>query len=227
VTTCATFIAAPTAWKLRVDGPQPGQANMDEDALLLEDQSLPDALPTLRFFRWQEPTISYGRLQKTEWVNSVAKAFHVGLSVNVAVHDLKTVQRPTGGGMVWHDKDLSFSISWRRDHPSFPKCLKEVYRTIHQSVAEALARRGIETSFYFYVKQSSAKTPTGICFIEPAEDDLIWNKKKILGGALRVTGWGRLYQGNILTEPLNISADELIPLISQTFEQTFQNPPKL
>src|SRR5690349_13441019 len=168
---CSPVISSPIDWKLHVDGARSGQENMAEDALLLEDQKLPNAPVSLRFFRWQRPTVSYGRLQNPEWVSTLTKSFHVGLSSSVPVKDLEIVQRPTGGGMVWHDKDVSFSLAWRRNDTSFPKCLKDVYRLIHQTVAEGLKRHGIETSFY--VKQTSARPAAGICFVEPAEDDLM------------------------------------------------------
>ncbi len=221
--TCSPVISAPAAWRLRVDGAQSGLDNMAADAQLLEDQKYPDALPVLRFFRWQRPTVSYGRLQNPEWVKTLTKSFHVGLTSSAPIQNLEIVQRPTGGGMVWHDKDLSFSLSWKRDHPSFPKCLKDVYRMIHQVAAAGLAKRGIETSFY--VKKSSVKPAAGICFVEPAEDDLMWKGKKILGGALRVTSWGRLYQGNLLMDPAGLNASDIIESISSAFETNFLSKP--
>lgn len=220
---CSPVITEPAAWRLRVDGAQSGLENMAADAQLLEDQKSPDALPALRFFRWRNPTVSYGRLQNPEWVKTLTKSFHVGLTSSAPIQNMEIVQRPTGGGMVWHDQDLSFSLTWKRDHPSFPKCLKDVYRMIHQTVGDALNRRGIETSFH--VKQSSAKPAAGICFVEPAEDDLMWKGKKILGGALRVTSWGRLYQGNLLVGPTGLDVSDAVQSIASVFETNFQTKP--
>jgi lipoate-protein ligase A len=184
------------------------------DENLLEEQREPSAVPVLRFFRWERPTISHGRLQDPRWVEEAARQAEQaeGRAVDV-------VRRPTGGGTVRHDKDLSFSLAWRRNHATLPKCLKDAYRAIHEAARLALAAKGIKTEFYL-----PAAKPTdipGFCFTEPAEDDLMWNRKKILGGALRVTGWGRLYQGNLLTEPLGLSAEEAAKLLAISFEHNF------
>lgn len=203
--------SAPVAWRLLVDGALSGRENMDADARSLEAQKSPDALPTLRFFLWARPTVSYGRLQDPAWAKSLASP------------GVETVRRPTGGGAVRHDKDLSFSLAWRRDHPALPKCLKDVYRTIHRTVAGALAKRGVITSFY--VKASTGASAPGVCFVEPAEDDLMWNGRKILGGALRVTGWGRLYQGNLLTAPAGLDVSETVRDIAAAFEEAFRSKP--
>lgn len=184
---CSSRLSAPVPWRLRIDGTLSGEENMRADEELLEEQKRPGAVPVLRFFRWKRPTLSYGRLQDPKQAEQKAKLFQVE----------EVVRRPTGGGVVRHDKDLSLSLVWRRDHPGFPKCLKDIYRGIHETVQAALRKKGMETSLYVPVGRTPGE---GICFAEPVEDDLMWEGRKILGGALRVTGWGRLYQGNLLTD---------------------------
>src|SRR5688500_5439117 len=120
---CRPASTAPAAWRLRVDQPLSGHDNMRIDADLLEAQKEPGALPVLRLFRWAHPTLSYGRLQNGHEACNMAQM--LGAS--------EAVRRPTGGGMVRHDKDLSLSLAWRRDHPSFPRCLKDVYRAVHET----------------------------------------------------------------------------------------------
>ncbi|MBI4396984.1 MAG: hypothetical protein HY548_07815 [Elusimicrobia bacterium] len=204
-------------WRLRVDGPLSGEENMRHDHDLLEAQRDQAALPTLRFFRWKQPTLSYGRLQNHEQAAERAKLYQAR----------EIVRRPTGGGMVRHDGDLSLSLAWRRGHPFLPKCLKNIYRAIHQTVQAALQERGVETALFVSAARS---TPAeGICFVEPAEDDLMVAHRKVMGGALRVTGWGCLYQGNILVDVLNVTCDGLMKDLSERFarERFFCPPEKI
>jgi len=234
---CAPKTTGPVDWRLRVDGALAGFDNMHIDQALLEYQKRPDALPTMRFFQWARPTYSYGRLQDPLWVGAVARNTKKSLRLEAAGEQaggvmtvelgndrVEVVRRPTGGGVVRHDKDLSFSLSWRRDHPALPKCLKDVYKLIHATVRTALLQRNIETSFYVPMAKPGA---SGFCFTEPAEDDLMWEGQKILGGALRVTGWGRLYQGNLLVEPFGTDADSFVQNVSSVFESYFFKRPPL
>ncbi|MGQ0645406.1 MAG: lipoate--protein ligase family protein [Elusimicrobiota bacterium] len=200
---CSPGQAGILAWRLREDGALSGGENMAADEVLLEEQKDPRAEPVLRFFRWARPTVSFGRLQRVDE--------RAGAGADV-------VRRPTGGGMVRHDADLSFSLAWRRDHPGFPKCLKDVYRSIHGAARVGLAELGIEAAFY---AGGTAADAAGICFDEPAADDLMWKGKKILGGALRVTSWGRLYQGNLLAKALSREAADLVKPLSEAFQKDF------
>lgn len=211
---CPAGFAGTIPWRLRVDGPSSGHENMRADESLLEAQKDPGALPVLRFFLWAHPTLSFGRLQNSH------SARNLGMLSRVT----EAVRRPTGGGTVLHDKDLSFSLAWRRDHPGFPACLKDIYRGIHGAVRDGLAERGVRTEFH---KPARAGVGGAVCFESPAEDDLMRGERKVLGGAVRVTAWGRLYQGNLLTEALGGTAGEWAEAFTRAFEKSFfRRPPE-
>jgi lipoate-protein ligase A len=195
---CISALSLPTPWRLQVDGPLPGTRNMKIDEALLRSQQDPFALPVLRLFQWKRPTVSYGRLQPPPPAR------------------VESVCRPTGGGWVHHGTDLSLSLAWRRHDPRFPPCLKTIYRTIHETVQNALSNKKIETELCL-----SPGTSTGSCFQNPVENDLLWQGKKILGGALRVTFWGRLYQGNLLWEEMGLRLEETVPCLIEAFTKTF------
>lgn len=200
----------PVCWRLRVDGALPGFENMRIDEEILEAQRAKGALPVLRFFRWKEPTLSFGRLQDA----ASAQAEAAGAAV---------VRRPTGGGMVLHRDDLSFSLAWRRDHPVFPRCLGDVYRMVHEAAQAALKDAGADTQLQ---PPGPARAP-GVCFSEPVEHDLMRNGRKILGGAIRATAWGRLYQGNLLPKSVNMTAEEAANHLKLSFQKNFfRQPPE-
>lgn len=193
-------------WVLRDDPPMIGADNMAADEAALEAQRAADAIPVVRVFRWASPALSFGRLQDA----------HEAANQSMLQGCGAMVRRPTGGGMVVHRDDLSFSVAWRRGHPSFPDCVKTVYRAIHDVVRAGLAARGLETAFHDGTARAGL-----FCFQAPAEGDLLWNGKKILGGALRVTSWGRLYQGDLLTGLLGLERDAAARMIAAAFEGRF------
>jgi len=203
-------------WRLRIDGALSGEENMAIDSDLLDGQKYPRALPTLRFFQWKEPTISYGRLQDAATVQKLM--VREGWPTTTPL-----VQRPTGGGAVYHKGDLSFSLAWSRHHPAFPKCLREIYRFIHETFQTAFGQNNLS------VKKAAGGNNQipgeGICFQEPQRDDLLVNGKKVLGGALRVTSGASLYQGNLLEKFFAGSAENFIREASQAFEEKFFHCP--
>lgn len=186
---CDSIVLSPTPWELLLEGPLLGEDNMRGDVKIFELQRESDSVPVVRLYRWAEPTVSYGRLQSRD----AAEAFAAISGAKVVV------QRPTGGGMVFHDSDLSFSIAWRRDHPTLPPCIKNVYRLFHEAIANELRSLGMAVSLH--QAEGPKRTPPGACYQEFSQDDILWENKKIVGGALRVTSWGRLYQGNIKVLP--------------------------
>lgn len=111
---CQSIIESPTHWKLTREGPLSGELNMERDRDALEAQRDVNAVPAVRLYHWTQPTVSYGRLQSRESAEVFA----------LARGGKALVQRPTGGGMVFHDTDLSLSVAWRRDHPTLPSCIK-------------------------------------------------------------------------------------------------------
>src|SRR5207245_6475497 len=70
-----------------------GAMNMALDEALLEHATA----PSIRFYRWQSPALSFGYFGKFTDVDAYAPA-----------HDL--VRRWTGGGIVFHGDDLTYSI---------------------------------------------------------------------------------------------------------------------
>ena len=143
---------------------------------------------TLRFFHWiPGPAATYGYAQ---FYNEVGRALPAPFFENAA-------RRPTGGGIVLHTDDLTFSLVFQ--YPGRPT---EIYQRLHRYISEALSAQGQILSLSgaspkesyqpSYAQQASA------CFQNPVENDLLTVEgKKILGGALRRFGTTVLYQGSL------------------------------
>lgn len=110
------------------------------------------------------------------------------------------VRRPTGGGVVWHEEDLTFSCIW-----STPLLrVSEIYAQLHGHIESALQRQGLCCHRQTGELPASAYAPSvrnaaSACFTSPVESDLLQGGEKILGGAIRRFGQTLLYQGSLQT----------------------------
>ena len=142
--------------------------------------------PTLRFFCFQEPTVSYGLLQK---LADIAPLVPAGWDI---------VQRPTGGGIVYHNGDLCLSLAWPAGTSLVPRRPQEQYRWIHAVILEALLHeKGLRMAACGDVPPPKEPFGRRSCFKNPVGYDLMRDQEKIVGGALRRTRRATLYQGSI------------------------------
>ncbi|MBI4051615.1 MAG: lipoate--protein ligase family protein [Elusimicrobia bacterium] len=150
------------------------QMALDE---LLLDNTKPAHV--LRFYNWKGPAVTFGYFQKYEEVLKTV--------------DCLMVRRPTGGGLVFHSADLTFSFIFPGMASLSPQT---VYQKIHRSIHSGLRTRGFFLSLW-----SPGKTVAAApfdCFSEPSPMDLVLeNGRKVLGGSLRRRKNRVLYQGSL------------------------------
>ncbi len=123
----------PSPLSLLLDPPAAGAWNMAVDEVLLEAAAA-DGQCTLRFYRWQEPTLSLGYFQ------TYADRWQHAASSRSAV-----VRRSSGGGAIMHDLELTYSLAIPARHPLAIDRLG-CYRAIHLALIETLAQWGIEAT---------------------------------------------------------------------------------
>ncbi len=188
---------------LILDGARSGSWNMAIDEALLELAQK----PILRFYSWEEPTYSIGLL--TPWIPESKPPYSV-------------VRRITGGGLVFHDNDFTFSLIWQMGSSMSKVALKESYLKIHQCAKKALSSIGISAELYQSLEKSS---PENSCFIHPVQYDLVYNGSKVLGGAERRRKECVLYQGtfqiSLTTKEKSYLMESLIEAFSDEFEWDF------
>jgi len=112
-------------------GHNAGAWNMALDEVLL--QNLND-IPILRLYGWNPPTVSVGYFQKMEDEVDVELCKHLGIDL---------VRRPTGGGSVLHDSELTYSFLTKR----YPQSIIESYKMICDAVIIALTKLGFNAKF--------------------------------------------------------------------------------
>ena len=176
-------------WALIVEPePLPGSRNMAVDERLF-NLAAASGRTFLRFYQWVRPTASLGYGQDAERV--VDAAF-------CAAHGIDIVRRMTGGKLVLHDREVTYSVA-SADVSVFTETLRDSYRLISQALLKGLERMGLsarlaETSPPEYVKGTMP------CFAFPARDEIEIDGRKIVGSAQKRTGALFLQHGSIPLE---------------------------
>ena len=173
-----------------------GQMAMDEAVL---DTAAPETL-TLRLFRWLGRVpfgVTFGFSQPYAEVRDGVR------SAGLEPAEVPLVRRCTGGGIVFHDGDVTFSLvfPWPRLKPPLA-----VYRDIHRGVLLGLKTLGIAARPW----PQRPAGPQMRCFAGPEPEDLVREDgTKFLGGALRRRMGRGLYQGSLRPEGLPAPAERL------------------
>ncbi len=136
--------------------------------------------PTLRIYRWSEPTVSFGYFGK------LADAEHVSAGRPL-------IRRWTGGGIVEHGADLTYTLVVPREHSMLRFSASESYRMIHEAIADLLSGEGLLAE----ISGAVSSTPVSACFAQPVQFDIVSGGRKLAGAAQRRTRWGMLHQGSI------------------------------
>jgi lipoate-protein ligase A len=159
---------------------------MAVDAALLESAASLEA-PVLRFYAWKEPAATFGYSQDAGAVAAMTPLRPL-------------VRRPTGGGLVPHDADWTYSLVVPVCDPWYALNAKESYQRVHEWMRDAFAATRVGTE----LSPCCAKEAPGRCFAGPERHDLMFAGRKIAGAAQRRTRNGLLIQGSI--QPAGISA---------------------
>jgi lipoate-protein ligase A len=163
--------------------PNAAAMNMAIDEALLETA----VVPTIRFYRWRSPALSFGYFGKFSDV-----------AIYAAERDL--VRRWTGGGMVFHGDDLTYSIVIPASDPAFDESSIAIYEKIHRALCGALAghNQGAElVTVPNHLRAADRGSLDNDCFANPVRADVMMDGRKIAGAAQRRTRRGLLQQGSI------------------------------
>ena len=163
--------------------PRTGPVNMALDEVLLNGS--PNGPPLLRFYRWASSAVSFGYFEPV----AAARRFARGREV---------VRRMTGGGLVEHGEDLTFTLIVPRPAPFVNLRSNETYQQIHAALALVLDQGGLRVDFHLESVLPAPTTDGNACFQRPVRHDLTAGGRKIAGGAQRRTRAGLLHQGSVL-----------------------------
>ncbi len=139
--------------------------------------------PVLRIYGWSRPCVSIGYFQSIDEIN-YEKCKKEGVDV---------VRRITGGGAVFHDRELTYSFVTK----NFPNNIMESYKQICQLIISALKSLGYEAKF------------------SPLNDITI-NGKKVCGNAQTRRNNTLLQHGTIL---LDVDVERMFSLLNVPLEK--------
>ncbi|MCL5808123.1 MAG: lipoate--protein ligase family protein [Deltaproteobacteria bacterium] len=173
-------------WSLIIDkAPLRGSLNMAVDEFLFN--SVRERKRTfLRFYHWEKPTVSLGCGQEA------------GRAVDLAfcrTHGIDVVRRMTGGKVVLHLKELTYSLA-SSDTEMFTSTLQESYELISQALIEGLSFMGLSA------RLASASSSTYVratipCFTLPARGEVVIGGRKIIGSAQKRAGATFIQHGSV------------------------------
>jgi len=194
--------------------------NMAVDFLLL--QRYPEAAQTharFRHYDWRAPAFTFGYSQKIAYVREQLAALAPGERLDLC-------RRPTGGGVVDHREDWTYTLVVPRGHALYDARATESYRLVHAALVESLRaqaqpvilkeRCDSECRSPFMgdgstVPSSSPESPINgllpsapppgptVCFIRPELYDVLHETTgaKVAGAAQKRTKHGLLFQGSL------------------------------
>jgi lipoyl(octanoyl) transferase len=153
----------------------------------------------LRIYSWNERAITFGYFQK----------FPAELADRY-----RCIRRPTGGGVVYHDADTTYTVVVPRGHALYELSTNDAYCTLHNAVAAAFAHRP-------QLHNTAVHSPRGQyeCFQSPVAGDVVTDGRKLAGGAQRRGKAGMLHQGSILAR---LNAEQLVAGFRQVLHAEFQ-----
>jgi lipoate-protein ligase A len=196
--------------RILLDPPASGVWNMAVDEALLHSSEF--AGLTLRFYQWNEPTLSLGYFQSL-----TDRELHPRSS------NCPVVRRASGGGAILHDRELTYSlvapVSQR-----FGDSAAELYDIVHLSLCDTLSEWGVSATMYEppLVQLGTPAVPVPhppepfLCFNRRSRGDVVLGAHKICGSAQRrhqqrVLQHGSLLLARSLAAPELPGVVELVP----------------
>jgi len=162
-----------TSWRLLIHGAASPARNMAVDEALLREVRE----PVLRIYEWSVPAVSLGYFQPA-----------------ALAEERPFVRRYTGGGLVDHAHDVTYTIVLPRAHPWMELSMPDSYCKIHLGVQAALKACGIISE----LTPAAQAVESEACFQKAVRFDIVAGASKLSGAAQRRTREGLLHQGSIL-----------------------------
>jgi lipoate-protein ligase A len=125
-------------WRLLLTGFNTAFTNMAIDKAILVAHSKRMVPPTVRFYGWSPAAISIGYFQSLVDEVNLDACEKLGIDY---------VRRITGGGAVFHQDELTYSIIVSESHPEIPKNILKSYGRICGAVMKGLQQLGIQSSY--------------------------------------------------------------------------------
>jgi lipoyl(octanoyl) transferase len=187
------------SWHLLLSPAADAATNMAVDEALWR-HAAQRGRPLLRLYSWSQPAVSIGYFQK----------FPARLAGKYAL-----VRRPTGGGVVYHVDDTTYTVVVPPAHELYRFSTQDAYCVLHKAVAAALTVASSLTPHDAPPARGQYE-----CFEKPVAGDVVADGgRKLAGGAQRRGKAGMLHQGSIAAR---VSVDQLTKAFRQVLQAEFE-----
>jgi lipoate-protein ligase A len=165
-------------WRFFNTGSLSGPENMAFDDALLQSFDPLRSLPVLRLYGWSAPTLSLGRFQNAEDVLKLDCCRDAGVPV---------VRRISGGGVIYHTGELTYSIVCAPHHIPVADSIKETYRLLTGFLLRFYRDLGLKADFAVdsVAGGGGLGERTPFCFAGRESFDILVEGRKIGGNAQR------------------------------------------
>ena len=204
-------------WLCWMDSVHDPYFNMAIDEVLLSNSALLAGQVLVRIYRWDRPSVSFGSAQ---------------ICPQELADKYTLVRRPTGGGVVYHDVDLTYTVIVPPGHSIMQLDRMESYKVFHEALLIKMTENGVAAQLES-VGSEHVDRSTMQCFVSPSRFDLVApSGSKYAGAAQRRTRSGILHQGSIKLEAAGGSwerlCSELLESLKSKFsvEYTLWQPPQ-
>lgn len=136
--------------------------------------------PVLRAYRWAAPAMTFGYSQRLAEVEDSAAGQPV-------------MRRWTGGGMVFHGGDLTLALAISAKEALAKSAASKIYECLHRALLPAIQHL-LPAARMATLEECRCGA---VCFESPVAFDVVEGPRKILGGAMRRSKSGILYQGSL------------------------------
>lgn len=192
-------------WDLWLDGARSPAMNMAVDQVLLETAG-DRGRPLVRFYQWDRPAHSIGCFQNR----------------TAAPPGTAFVRRPTGGGVVDHRGDFTYTVVLPARHGICRLDREASYGRINGAVIAALGALAVDARLTEQEIPDHVDRRSMVCFTHPTRYDVVVAGGKVAGAAQRRCREGILHQGSILLEFLPaLARNDLARALQASFEQLF------
>lgn len=150
------------------------------DEALLRSFDPAASFPVLRLYGWDPAALSLGRFQQAAEVLDMERCRTDGVSV---------VRRVTGGGVIYHADELTYSIVCTPEQIPAAASVKDSFRVLTGFLLAFYWRLGLDAAYAVDVLPSGTGLGerTAFCFAGKETFDILVNGRKIGGNAQRRT----------------------------------------
>ncbi|MFH1442309.1 MAG: lipoate--protein ligase family protein [Candidatus Omnitrophota bacterium] len=162
-------------WRFIYNKPMDVYSNMAFDEALFQGYYAGCSKPTLRVYSWSNPSFSLGYFQDAGKELDLKKC---------AKENIDFVRRITGGGIIFHDQEITYSLICSREDLKILDSVAGSFKKICSFLINFYKSLGLDAKFAVDADDSRRLTePCAFCFASKEKYDIVIDKKKIGGSA--------------------------------------------